>query len=76
MRQDFGYCDTFEFSVLATNDVGPGNKSAPVAATFLGRKMVLASFPGPRYIPQVTKAGWGPGNGAKILFATAYFKIR
>ena len=44
MRQDFGYCDTFEFSVLAMNDVGEGNKSDPVTAAFLGRKLFQPLF--------------------------------
>ena len=44
MRQDFGYCDTFEFSVLAMNDAGEGNRTDPVTASFLGRKMVEALF--------------------------------
>jgi len=44
MRQDFGYCDTFEFSVLAMNGAGEGNRTDPVAASFLGRKIVQPLF--------------------------------
>jgi len=44
MRQDFGYCDTFEFSVLAMNDAGEGSRTDPVAASFLGRKIVQPLF--------------------------------
>ena len=38
VRQDFRYCDTFEFRVQALNVVGEGNISDAVAAAYLGRK--------------------------------------
>ena len=38
VRQDFRYCDTFEFRVQPLNIVGEGNISDAVAAAYLGRK--------------------------------------